>query len=193
MSQALPVPRSTYAEYAALERVSADKHEFLDGVIYTMAGGTEDHAKLAKNMVVALDGVLHEPCRVLGSDLRIHVESVGMATFPDASVICGPLQQHKPSPDATALNPAVLVEVTSRGSEEYDTITKLEIYRTIPALREYVLVSHRRRQITVHSRGANDSWSASVTKSGEVFELPSLGIRLSVDEIYRGTTITSAD
>jgi len=66
-----------------------------------------------------------------------------LATFPDASVICGQLEQHGPSPKATALNPTVLVEVTSDSSEEYDTTDKVEYYRTISTLRDYVVVSHR--------------------------------------------------
>lgn len=180
----------TYADYVALESVSAEKHEFLDGEIYVMAGGSENHSKLGVNTVALLHGIVKEPCYVHGSDLRIYVESVGLATFPDASVICGPLQQHEPSPDATALNPTILVEVTSDSSEEYDTETKLECYRTIPTLREYVIVSHRERRITVHVRESDDTWSTRVSKGASV-ELPSLHAQLSLDEIYRGTTISA--
>jgi len=80
---------------------------------------------------------------VHSSNLRIYVEASGLATFPDGTVICGPLEQHGPSPKATALNPAVLLEVTSDSSEEYDNGEKLTHYRTIPSLRDYVIVSHR--------------------------------------------------
>jgi Uma2 family endonuclease len=193
VSQARPLHRHTYADYVALEKVSAEKHEYLEGQIYVMAGGSEDHSKIAVNVTSALHRAVREPCYAHSSDLRVYVESVGLATFPDASVICGPLQQHAPSPDATALNPTILVEVTSDSSEEYDTITKLEYYRTIPALRDYMIVSHRAREITVHSRGMNDTWATRVVKSGQSAELPSLGIQLNVDEIYRGSTIISAD
>ena len=95
-------------------------------------------------------------CRVHTSDLRIYVEAAGFATFPDGAVICGPLQQHEPSPRATALNPTVLLEVTSDSSEEYDNTFKLECYRTIPTLSDYIIVSHRERRITVHSRYGSD-------------------------------------
>lgn len=81
------------------------------------------------------------------SDLRIYVESSGLATFPDGAVICGPLMQHAPSPEATALNPMILLEVTSKSSEEYDTGEKLGYYKTIPSLREVIIVSHRERRI----------------------------------------------
>lgn len=180
----------TYADYVALESVSAEKHEFLDGEIYVMAGGSEDHSKLSMNTAFALRSVVKEPCYVHGSDLRIYVELFGLATFPDASVICGPLQQHEPSPDATALNPTILVEVTSDSSEEYDTETKLEYYRTIPTLREYMIVSHRARRIAVHARESNGAWSSRVFDGANV-EIPSLDAQLSLDEIYRGTTISA--
>jgi len=185
-----PHPRYTYADYVALESVSAEKHEFLDGKIYVIGGGTEDHSKLGVNTAVALQGAVKERCFVHRSNLRIYVESVGLATFPDASVICGPLQQHEPSPDATALNPVVLVEVTSDSSEEYDTESKLEYYRTIPTLREYVIMSHRERHITVHARENNGAWSSRVFAGANV-EIPSLDAQLSLDEICRGTTISA--
>src|SRR5262245_32394054 len=106
--------RYTYAQYVALEKESPTKHEFFDGEIYAMADGSEDHSALAANVIAALvSAVGDRPCRVHTSDLRIYVEAGGLATFPDGSVICGPLQQHEPSPVATALNPSILVEVTS--------------------------------------------------------------------------------
>jgi Uma2 family endonuclease len=104
-------------------------------------------------------------------------------------VICGPLEQHAPSPTATALNPSVLLEVTSDSSEEYDTGAKLEWYRTIPTLRDYIVVSHRERRITVHRRSPDGTWSTqSATAHGRV-PLASLPAELSVDEIYRASHI----
>jgi Uma2 family endonuclease len=119
------------------------------------------------------------PCRVSSSDLRIDVEAVGLATFPDGSVICGPLQQHPPSPDATALNPMILLEVTSDSSEEYDTGAKLEAYKTIPTLREVVLVSHRERRITVHRRDTTGAWVMRVAIAGGRVAVESLGAELT--------------
>ena len=84
--------RYTYADYVALELDSPTKHEFLDGEIYAMAGGSEEHSALAAEVL----GILREaagdgPCRVHTSDLRVYVEASGLATFPDGSVICGEL------------------------------------------------------------------------------------------------------
>jgi Uma2 family endonuclease len=191
MSEPRRLHRYTYADYVALEMISTDKHEFLEGEIYAMAGGSEEHSALAAATVHALvNAVGDRPCRVHTSDLRLYVEAVGLATFPDASVICGALRQHEPSPTATALNPSILVEVTSDSSEEYDAGPKLEYYRTIPSLREYVIVSHRERKIAVHTRGATGAWTTQSAASGQRIALASLGADLNVDEIYRNSAIS---
>jgi Uma2 family endonuclease len=183
--------RYTYAEYVALELESPTKHEFLDGEIYAMAGGSEEHSALAAEILRVLGNAVGErPCRVHTSDLRIYVEAAGLATFPDGSVVCGPLEQHGPSPAATALNPMVLLEVTSDSSQEYDTGAKLDCYRTIPSLRDYIIVSHRERRITVHHRSEDGSWVTRVAIAGGRVGVESLGADLAVDEIYRASAVT---
>jgi len=187
--------RYTYADYVALELQSPTKHEFLDGEIYAMAGGSEDHSALSAEVLRALGNALEDrPCRTHTSDLRIYVEAVGLATFPDGSVICGPLQQHTPSPNATALNPAVLLEVTSDSSEEYDTGDKWSYYQTIPSLREYIIVSHRERRITVYRRQTDPTtqaevWAARVAIAGGEVDVPSLGMSLNCDRVYRNSGV----
>jgi Uma2 family endonuclease len=185
-----PLHRYTYAQYVALENESPTKHEFLDGEIYAMAGGSEDHSGIAANVIVALGNAIGDrPCRVHTSDLRIYVEAVGLATFPDGAVICGPLQQHPPSPISTALNPSILLEVTSDSSEDHDTGGKLAAYRTIPTLHEYIIVSHRERRITVHHRDGA-TWTTRVAIAGGRIAVESLGAELVVDAIYRNSAIS---
>jgi Uma2 family endonuclease len=179
----------TYADYVGLEMFSTGKHEFLDGEIYAMVSGSEEHSALMAAMVHALGNAVGRPCRVHTSDLRIYVESVGLATFPDCSVICGPLLQHDPSPKATALNPTVLVEVTSDSSEDYDIGPKREYYQTIPTLREYVIVSHRERRIVVETRGIDGTWTSRAATNGERIKVSSLDAELIVDEIYRHSSV----
>ena len=183
----------TYEQYAALEMDSTTKHEFLDGEIIAMAGGSDEHSRLQSRIGWALNNAVekHASCDVHTSDLRIYIEAFRVAVFPDASVICGPLQRHEPGPETTALNPSIIVEVTSDSSEDYDTHDKLELYRAIPTLREYVIVSHRERRVTVHARGESDAWSTTVAIKGGTLNLPSLGASLSVDEIYRNSTISA--
>lgn len=189
MSQA-KLHRYTYADYVGVEMTSSTKHEFLEGEIYAMAGGTEDHSALAAEVVRVLGNALGDrPCRVHTANLRVYVESCGLATFPDASVICGPLRKHPPGPEVTALNPSVLVEVTSNSSEAYDTGVKLDFYKTVPSLRECIIVSHRERRITVHYREEGGDWQSRVAVTGGRASIPSLQCELVVDEIYRRSEI----
>jgi Uma2 family endonuclease len=182
--------RYTYADYVALEQTSTTKHEFLGGEIYAMAGGSEEHSALCAQVLRLLGNAIGDrPCRVHTSDLRVYVESVGLATFPDGSVIWGSMVQHEPSPLSTALNPLVLLEVTSDSSEDYDTGFKLEAYRSISSLEEYIVVSHRERRITVHHRRPGAEWTATVGVRGGAVEVRSLGATLAIDEVYRASSI----
>lgn len=185
-----PRHRYTYAQYVALEKMSPTKHEFFDGEIYAMAGGSEEHSALAARVLAVLDQAIGDrPCRVPTSDLRIYVEAVGLATFPDGSVICGPFQQHPPSPEATAVNPTILLEVTSDSSEEYDTGAKLDAYRMIPSVREVIIVSHREHRITVHRRDSDAGWILHAAISGGRVSIETLSTELVVDAIYRGSAV----
>ena len=189
MSQPRRHSRYSYAEYASFETFSETKHEFLDGEIYAMAGGSEDHTVLAAEMIRLLGNILVDrPCRVYTTDMRVHIIAPNLSTYPDVSVICGPLQKYEPGPETTALNPMAVVEVTSDSSEEYDLGEKREYYQTIPSLREYVVISHRERRITVWVRQVN-TWVPRESVRGEQIELPSLQAQLAVDEIYRKTSI----
>lgn len=183
MSAAHPV-FYTFAEYVRLEEGSTVKHEYLGGQIYAMAGGSPEHAALAAaviaKLVVALEG---GRCRVHTSDLRIRVRTTGLCSYPDVSVVCGPREVDPESAD-TVTNPTLLVEVTSKSTEEYDRGEKFDHYRQIPSLREYALVSHRERAIEVRARDDGGKWVTRVARSGERVELASLGCSFDVDAIY---------
>lgn len=175
----------TYANYLAHEAASNVKHEYLDGEIYAMAGGTPEHASLAmvigSSLVRQLEG---KGCRVFSSDLRIRVMETGLATYPDVSVVCGALQRD-PESQETVLNPTLLVEVLSDGTERYDRGEKFEHYKRIPTFQEYVLVSQNEPGIEVWRR-RGDSWTRQGAQAGDRVTLQSIGCELDVDEIYRG-------
>lgn len=190
MAFAKRIHRYTYRQYSELESASSTKHEFFDGEIYAMAGGSEEHSALTAETLRLLGNAIGDrPCRVHTSDLRIYVEGAGLATFPDGSVICGQLEQHTESPKSTALNPSVLLEITSDSSEEYDMTTKSDCYRMIPSLRDYIIASHRERRVTVHSRTADGSWTTYVAISGGRARVTSLEMELDVSQVYRGSSI----
>jgi Uma2 family endonuclease len=173
----------TYAQYLALEEHSPVRHEFLDGEIYAMAGGTPDHAALAAALIRIVGSQLPPGGRAFTSDLRVRIAATGLTTYPDAAVICGPTQRTLEDPLAVA-NPVLLVEVTSPSTEDYDRGEKLRHYKGLPTLREVLFVSHRAPQLTLHRRGDTD-WTVTTAEKGAVLELSSVGARIAVDEVYR--------
>jgi Uma2 family endonuclease len=174
-----------FAEYLALEEASNTKHEFFSGEIYGLAGGTPEHAALAVSVSAALLTQLRGgPCRVFSSDLRVRVLATGLATYPDVTVVCGPLEYDPASP-TTVTNPKIVVEVLSDATENYDRGEKLAQYRLIPTLAAVVFVFHRVPKIEICERATEPSWTRSSATSGETAHLASIPISLVVDEIYR--------
>lgn len=177
--------RFTRAEYRSLERSSNVKHEFLEGVIYAMAGGSPEHAAIAVNVSTSLSVALRDrPCRVHSSDLRIHVLDTGLETYPDVSVVCGRIEVDAADGHAVT-NPILIVEITSPSTEDYDRGEKREHYQRIPSLQEVVLVSHREKLVEVHRRDRDGGWTRHEAGPGGAIRLESVGCELAVDEVYR--------
>ncbi len=173
-----------YAEYLALEAGSSVRHEYLDGEIYAMAGGSPDRAALAAAAIALLGPRLPPGCRIFTSDLRVRIPATGLSTYPDAAVVCGPTRRADDDPLAV-VNPLLLVEVTSPSTEDYDRGEKLRHYRSLPSLREVVIVSHREPRVTVVRRRA-DGWTELAAGPGETVALEAIAAGLAVDELYRG-------
>ncbi len=184
MSHPAPIARMTYAEYLLAEATSQDRHEFLGGNVYAMAGGTPQHGALAAAVIAALtDALRGRPCRVFTSDVRVRVPETGLSTYPDVSVVCTKLETDADDPHAIT-NPVVLVEVLSESTEAYDRGPKAAHYRKIAALREYVYVACDEPRIEVVRRISPTGWALYEARAGERIELASLGVSLAVDAIY---------
>jgi Uma2 family endonuclease len=178
------VHRYTYRDYLSLESSSNVKHEYSRGEIYAMAGGTPEHAALSAAVVARLAIQLQGgPCRVYSSDLRIRVVATNMSAYPDASVICGPVERDPESP-VTAMNPTVVVEVLSDATKDYDLGDKLASYQQIPTLQAAVFVADDEREILIWERDKT-GWKSRVARSGGVARIASIGWELDVDTLYR--------
>jgi len=174
----------TWAEYLPLEASSNVKHEFVDGQIYAMAGGTPEHAALAATVIGLLFPQLRDGrCRAHDADLRVRVRETDLATYPDVTVVWGQ-RERDPDDEQAVTNPTVIVEVLSRSTEEYDRGDKFEHYKRLTSLREYVLLSPRERSVEVWTRHADDTWRCSVSRDGEVARLDAIRAQLDVRELY---------
>jgi Uma2 family endonuclease len=182
--------RYALEDYLSVEEMSSVRHEYLNGEIFAMAGGTPEHAALSAAVLVLLGKKLEGGrCRPYSADLRIRVRETGLATYADATVICGDLERD-PESATHVTNPSLVVEVLSRSTEDYDRGEKREHYQRIPSLKEYVLVSQDRRRVEVFARSAGGAWDHHVYQSGESFQLPSVNVLLAVDELYRAAGLT---
>jgi len=184
MTVAHRAPRYSIEDYVRLEEAANVKHEFFDGRIFAMAGGTPEHGALAVRVATALSNQLRgKRCNVYSSDTRIRVGPTGLATYPDVSVVCGSEQRDREDRLALA-NPVVLVEVMSPTTEAYDRGDKLEHYKRIPTLQEVVLVAQDRPMVEVWRRG-QDGWSSVRVAEGQVARLESIGCDLDTTELFR--------
>jgi Uma2 family endonuclease len=179
------VPRLSPQEYLARERAATYRSEYFDGEMFAMAGGSPQHSLIKVNVTGELRARLKgAPCTPYDSDLRVQVSATGLYTYPDASVICGPLEFEDEHRD-TVLNPTVVVEVLSESTEAYDRGKKFGHYRQIPTLREYLLVSQDEPRIERFLRNDDGTWTLTEATGPEAtLPLPSLGIEIALREVY---------
>jgi Uma2 family endonuclease len=175
--------RYTYAEYLAYERDSGLKHEYDDGEILAMAGGSRRHNALASRISAALELGRRAGCVAFQSDQKVRVLATGKATYPDATLVCGPLEGDPADPSgATITNPTLLVEVLSASTEQEDRGGKWQHYQMIPSLQEYVLVSQAETRVERYRRLPSGAWEYSDVTTGSV-DLHS-GARLDLTKLY---------
>ncbi|MBK7977862.1 MAG: Uma2 family endonuclease [Deltaproteobacteria bacterium] len=185
--------RFTVAEYLELERRSPERHEYFEGEIFAMTGGSRRHTQLAVRIAGLLDAALHDrPSMVLGSDMRIAVASSSLYTYPDAVVVCGPAT-FTDEREETLLNPSLVVEVLSPSTESYDRGRKFEHYRTIASLVDYILVSQDAPLVEHFVRQPSGSWLLTDYRAGRSLVVESIGVSISVDEIYRKDLDSTGD
>jgi Uma2 family endonuclease len=178
-----PLHRYSFQDYLAVEEVSTVKHEFLNGEIYAMAGGSVLHAALSAALIASLHAQLRGRCRVYSSDLRIRVLATGLASYADAAVVCGPVETDPANSDAVT-NPTTLVEVLSPSTIDYDLGEKFHHYERVPSVRAVIYVWQDVRQIELRERTASDGWR--VQKFGQEQQAPieCLDCRIDVDTLY---------
>ncbi|HSS40298.1 MAG TPA: Uma2 family endonuclease, partial [Polyangia bacterium] len=171
----------SFRDYLLVEEMSAVKHEYLDGEIYAMAGGSIHHAALTAAAMIMLSGQVRGRCRTYSSDLRIRVATSGLASYPDVSVVCGPVQTD-PENKETVLNPAVVLEVLSPSTIDYDLGQKFEHYRQIDSLKAVAYVWQDQLRIEVRER-VGDVWRTTVSESGDSAIIQALDCQLDADAL----------
>ena len=188
MRATLRLPRAaTYVEYLAVEQHSEHRHEFIDGVIVAMAGGSDEHNAIAGRLAMLLGVRLRESCRFFTADQRFWIAASARGRYADGSIICGK-PEHPPHDGHATTNPRVVVEVLSPSSAGDDDGDKRLDFQSLVTLEAYVLVAQDARRVLVYRRDEKGTWPVAPQVHGpaESFVLPALSAPIPVDDVYEG-------
>ncbi len=186
----MSAPHHLYSpdEYLSFEKGVESRHEYVDGQIYAMAGAGLQHGRVVRNLAVALGTQLRGgPCEALVESARIRAGARRAYLYPDAVGLCDDARFEGDRGMETLLDPLFVVEVLSPSTEAYDRGRKFELYRSIPSLREYVLVSqdrvHAERYVAPGDRSA--PWGRlELDGADAVLAVPSVGATLRLGDLY---------
>jgi Uma2 family endonuclease len=174
-------------EYRQLEESAEERHEYHDGELVTMTGGTLNHARLISNLIFLLRLAFQEmPFEVYGGELRIWIPAHNRGLYPDLSIFEGEPVLTDSRQDEV-LNPRVLMEVLSPSTEAYDRGQKFRFYRTIPSLQDYLLISQTEPLIEHFRRTEDDRWLLCTYQGlGQSFNLAAAEVEIRLSQVYHG-------
>jgi Uma2 family endonuclease len=181
-------PRFTPAEYLEWEENQEFRHEFVDGEVYAMTGGTINHSEIAANLINVLKNHLRgSGCKVLTSDAKVQTVESNSFFYPDVSVTCDARDRN-----ATKFisHPCLIVEVLSPSTEAYDRGDKFRMYRRSLDLQEYVLVSTAEMCLDVYQRNERGRWELMSYGEGDSIELQSINCTFPIEQIYEDIVFT---
>jgi Uma2 family endonuclease len=173
-------------EYLALEENAEVRNEFIDGEIVPMAGGTTQHNLIAGNIYLAIR------IATKGKNIQTYIENVKLRipdfnifTYPDVMIIAGETIYYEENSRTTILNPAVIFEVLSPGTKDYDQGRKFEFYRSVISLKDYILIDQERCLVMVYQKTDMNEWTLRILDNINAnFILDSVGIELNLADIY---------
>jgi Uma2 family endonuclease len=181
-------------DYFLLEETGEIKHEYYQGAAYAMTSGSIAHNIIVANTISQIHAQLHaKSCTVFAINLRLKVEATGLYTYPDLTVICGPVRSADGRND-TITNPSVLIEVLSPSTEGYDRGRKFQHYRTIGTLRDYLLIAQDGMHIEQYSRQEEYQWLLQeYSPIDNIVHLASIDCSLALTAIYEEVRFTEGE
>jgi Uma2 family endonuclease len=186
MKSAIPVLRLSEPEYLENEKAGPVRHEYLEGLVYAMAGASATHNLIAGNLFARLRAHLRGgPCRVFISDMKVKISAIDTFYYPDVLVACDP------SDDAEYFrtSPVLIIEVTSPTTAVTDRREKLLAYQRIPGLREYVLIAQDEICVQLYRRDKNGRWWEETLGPEDAIELESVNLNVTVKDAYEDVNL----
>ena len=170
------------AGYLAWESAQLDRHEFLDGEVFAMAGAEDRHVTVSMNVAFALRQHLSgSPCRTFMSDMRLHVAAANCYFYPDVLVTCNALDL---ASSMVKTEPKLIVEVLSPSTAAFDRGLKFSQYRRLASLEEYLLIDLDSRSADCYRKGADGLWVLHPFARGEQVTLASVALELSAAQLF---------
>lgn len=178
----------TIAEYLTMEAEAIEKSEYYQGEIFATSGALMPHNIIAGNTLSFLHQKLKgKICRPFNSDMRVHIKKNTLFTYPDISVVCGK-PETLDDDNFNLLNPVILIEVLSKSTKNYDRGDKFKLYRDIPTLKEYILVSSEAVGVEAFRINEQNHWELEEYTTAEAaLQIPILQLSIHLGEIYEGT------
>lgn len=168
-------------EYLELERVAEVRHEFVDGVMYAMAGASRAHNLVAGNIFAEFRTQAQgKPCRVFQTDMKLQIG--GDFYYPDVMVVCAP----EPENEYYETDPCILVEVLSESTKNTDLREKVAVYRQLASLQTYLIVDPGSKTIRHYFRDQRGNWQHQDISDSGTIPLPCLSGAIELDQVYRG-------
>jgi Uma2 family endonuclease len=180
----LPAQKTTFTaeNYLAWEDAQLDRHEYLDGEVFAMAGAEDRHVTVSMNIAFALrQHLTGSPCRTYMSDMRLQVTAANSYFYPDVLVTCSALDAASP---LVKTEPKLIIEVLSPSTVAYDRGLKFGHYRSLPSLLEYALVDLDTRTTDCYRLGADGFWVLHPFARGEAVSLASVALTLTADQLF---------
>ncbi len=182
MGRAAQTPVFSAADYLAWEASQTERHEFIDGEVFAMAGAEDRHVTVAGNVYMALRQHLSgSPCRTYMTDMRLHVAAANSYFYPDVLVTCSALDL---ASTMVKTEPKLIVEVLSPTTAAYDRGQKFGHYRTLASLEEYLLIDLDTRISDGYRKGADGLWVLHPFGRGVAVELASVGLTLTAAQLF---------
>ena len=182
MGQAVKKTVFTATDYLTWEAEQVDRHEFLDGEVFAMAGAEDRHVTVAGNLYIALRQHLSgSPCRTYMSDMRLRVAAANAYFYPDVMVTCSAQDLASPMHKA---EPKLIAEVLSPSTAAYDRGLKFSHYRTLDSLQEYVLIDLDSRRVDCYRLGTDGLWVLHPVAPGETLVLASVALEIDAAQLF---------
>ena len=182
MGLAAQKQKFTAEDFLAWDAAQAERHEYFQGEVFAMAGGSDNHATVILNVATSIRQHLKgTPCRVFMQDVKLSAEKANSYFYPDLFVTCS---QRDAQQRLIKSEAKLVIEVLSPSTTAFDRGHKFEAYRSMPSLQEFVLIDPEAQTAEVYRRSTNEEWILRAFAVGQGLSLQSVDLTISAVDLF---------